>query len=744
MYLTLATVVLALCVSVALTTFYISYARLIDQRVHGEQDQSAPRLMARPVEIRQGQILSSQELVDQLHAMGYTRRPRVAVPGDFTIGRDAVALMPLGGDVPGETVRVVFARAAHVGHLEVLGRGAPARLTLEAPLITSLASEDRQKQLKVSLDQAPAHVWQAILAIEDRRFYDHPGVDPIGILGALRTNVWGNRPYLVGASTLTQQLVKNFFLTPEKTIRRKLLEQLMAVILERRLSKDEILELYMNEVYLGQRGSFAIHGVGQAARLFFGKHVGNLTLGEAATIAGVIQAPQPHSPFNSIERARERRDVVLLAMAEVGYIPAEAARAARSEPITVATGALETQAPYFVDLVTLRVKAQYPGLLRAPGRHEIHTTLDLHLQRTAQRAVRDGLKRIDRLRARHSPHAPAEAALIAVDPRTGDILAMVGGRSYDRSQFNRATGASRQPGSVFKPFVYLAAFEQAVTSGRTDLTPASVIADEPTSFAFGEETWSPRNYLSIYDGAITLRQALARSRNIPAVKLAETAGFDRVAALWSRIGAGTPPQPYPSIALGVFEATPLDIATAYTVFPTYGLVRPLRTFTRVTGPGDELRPARPEPTRVARPDTTFLVTNMMRSVLDEGTGAAARRAGFDADAAGKSGTTNDLRDAWFVGFTPDLLAVVWVGVDDNDPLHLSGTEAALPIWTTFIKPALSGRPGAGFEPPEGVGFVEIDPATGKVALGGCPHTIREAFLYGTEPLEPCPLHVSSQ
>jgi penicillin-binding protein 1B len=375
----------------------------------------------------------------------------------------------------------------------------------------------------------------------------------------------------------------------------------------------------------------------------------------------------------------------------------------------------------------------------ATGAIDVYSTVDLHLQRLAHEAIRDGLARVDELLAKRRRQR-AQAALIAIDPRTGEILALVGGRTYNQSQFNRATSAKRQPGSVFKPFVYLARFEGARADGLTDVTPASLVLDEPTSFSVNEQPWTPGNYEGEYDGEITLRRALALSRNIATIKVAESAGYDKVAALWRRIGAGTPPRPYPSIALGVFEATPYEIAMAFTIFPGGGVLRPLRSVSRLVRDGKDLPVQTPKARTIARRDTTFLVTNMMRSVINEGTGASARAAGFALDAAGKSGTTNDLRDAWFVGFTPELLTVVWVGLDDNQPLGLSGTQAALPIWTTFMKRALAGHPSTGFGAPEGIVFADIDRDTGKIAAGGCPRTFREAFLEGTEPGEICHLH----
>jgi penicillin-binding protein 1B len=317
---------------------------------------------------------------------------------------------------------------------------------------------------------------------------------------------------------------------------------------------------------------------------------------------------------------------------------------------------------------------------------------------------------------------------------------MVGGRSYNQSQYDRATAARRQPGSVFKPFVYLAAFERAREEGRTDVTAATVMPDEPTTFSFNDQSWEPGNYDGEFDGPVTLRRALALSRNIVAVKVAEAAGFDHVAALWRKVGAGTPPRPYPSIALGVFEATPFEIASAYTIFPNGGTLRPLVALKRLVSGGRDLKVKTTATREVADKDSTFLVTNMMRSVINEGTGAGARAAGFALDAAGKSGTTNDLRDAWFVGFTPELLTVVWVGLDDNQPLGLSGTQAALPIWTAFMLRALAGHPNLPFEAPEGIAFVDIDRDTGFLATPACPRTFNEGFAEGTQPTQLCPLH----
>jgi penicillin-binding protein 1B len=748
--------------------YYVSFARLLDARLHGERERVFPRVFARPLELRRGQSMTERQLVDRLNDLGYAQRAQIEKPGEFAIGQGAVALMPRVPNTKGQIVRVVFQRPTaadvksaarrtpvrvpdRVQRLE-LGTKPSERLTLDAPLLTAIINGEREKRRPVALAAIPDRMVQAVLSIEDRRFYNHPGVDPIGVLGAIFSYATGRRAQMAGGSTITQQLVRNVFLPQlrgitlqqarARSLQRKLVEIWVSLVLTSRASKPEILEMYLNDIPLGQRGSFAIAGVPEAARLFFGKDISNVTLAEAATIAGVIQAPGALSPFTNPVRCKERRNVVLEAMIDAGYITHDIADRASHEPLVVVQRALEAEAPYFVDYVGQTLDEQYPGLTtKTTQAVEVYTTLDLHLQRLAQDAVRDGLTRVDELLSRRRRRGKAEAALISVDPRTGDILAFVGGRSYNQSQYDRAILSRRQPGSVFKPFVYLTAFEEARDQGRTDVTPASIVNDEPETFEFDDQVWTPENYEKEYDGPITFRHALAHSRNLATIHVAQAAGYDHVAALWKKLAVGNPPKAYPSIALGVFEATPYEIATAYTLFPNGGVVRPLRHIGHITSGGKDVTKKSPAEGRVvARPDTTFLVTNMMRSVLNEGTGAGARSAGFTLDAAGKTGTTNDLRDAWFVGFTPELLTVVWVGFDDNQPVGLSGSQAALPIWTQFMKAALAGHADTRFEAPEGITFVEIDPETGKLATPACPKRFNEAFVAGTEPTQACDLH----
>src|SRR3954469_13079781 len=654
---------------------YVRFAHLIDARLHGERETVFPRILARPLELRRGQSLTERQLIDRLNDLGYAHRDHVEKPGEFAIGNGAVAIMPRAPELKRQVVRVVFQRPApevknasrrqpptkppdRVQRLE-LGTKPSERLMLDAPVLTALNGGEREKRRPVALAAIPERMQQAVLSIEDRRFYEHPGVDPIGILGAALSNLRGRHGYTSGGSTITQQVARNVFLPKmfpgmtlkdarEKSIRRKLLEVWVSLIITTRASKDAILEMYLNDMTLGQRGSFGIVGVPEASRLFFGKDVSNVTLAEAATIAGVYQSPSALSPFNNPERCKERRNVVLQAMVDAGYVEQEAADRAIHEPLLVVQRALEAEAPYFVDFVGQTLAEQYPGLTTTTTQAvDVYTTIDLHLQRKAQDAVRDGLTQVDSLLSKRK-RGKAEAALIAVDPRTGEILAFVGGRSYNQSQYNRAIVSRRQPGSVFKPFVFLAAFEHALAQGRTDVTPASITNDEQETFEFDDQVWTPENYEHEYDGPITFRRALAHSRNLGTIHVAQSAGYDNIAALWKKLGVGNAPKAYPSIALGVFEATPYEIATAYTLFPNGGAIRPLKHLMRVTvGGKDKTKKPKGGLRQIARADTTYLVTDMLRDVLTEGTAAAARGMGFTLGAAGKTGTTNDQRDAWF-------------------------------------------------------------------------------------------------
>ena len=524
----------------------------------------------------------------------------------------------------------------------------------------------------------------------------------------------------------------------------------MATVLDARYSKDDILEAYLNEIYLGQRGGIAITGVGEAARYYFGKEVPDLDLAESATLAGMIRAPNAYSPFRSRERTRQRRDLVLRLMREEGVIDAAALRSATAEPVTPSTRIEErTRAPHFLDFVKAELAEQYGRQLQTEGL-QVYTTLDVDLQQAAQRSITRGLEGLEKTYKRlasASREAPLQGALIVVEPQTGSVRALVGGRDYSVSQFNRVTQAHRQPGSLFKPFVYLAAF------ARRDLDPpltaSTILIDSPITVEWGqlteEERWTPRNYDNDYRGPMTAREALEKSINIPTVRVSLRAGIPFVLAAARDAGIASRLRGFPSVALGAFEISPMEIAGAYGAFANSGVrVAPNAIVGVTTGDGRVLdrKMAALEPALPA--DAVFIVNSILRGAVDRGTGAAARSKGLTGVLAGKTGTTNDGRDAWFVGYSPRFLAVVWVGYDDNRGLNLSGSQAAVPIFADFSRSLPAQYFADAFPVPSDIVTAEIDPDTGFLATPACPRRITEVFIEGTAPASSCYVHGGGQ
>ena len=731
---------------------YMRFSVLVEQRLTGEKGRLPSRVFSRPLVLRPGLVLAPEGLVKLLNGLRYAHREGAPVEaGQFSVSEAGVALFPRPVDSGAQEPLLLSFATDKQGVTRVkdirgdAGRKRYAEQALEPELVTYLFDEDREKRRRVGYEELPDHLLKAVLAIEDRRFFSHPGLDPIRLVAAAIRNLRSESALPHGGSTITQQLCKNFFLTPERSYRRKAQEALLAFVLERRATKQEILELYLNDVYLGQSGSFSVNGVGEAARIYFRKDVANLTLPEAALLAGMIQAPNPYNPFRHEKRATQRRNEVIRAMEDAGFIDAATRDASLAAPLLVEAPAVDTaDAPYFVDLVRQQLAQRYDPKDLTTQNLSVYTSLDLHLQGLGQQALERGLAKVQEAIKKRTT-VPVQGSLIALEPASGKVVALVGGRSYGRSQYNRVMQSRRQPGSTFKPFVYLAAFEATFDDpSLPPITPATVVEDTPSVFFYEDKEYIPTNYEDEYHGLVTLRRALAMSMNVATVKVAEMVGYPRVADVWSKkLGIGAPIQPYPAIALGSFEATPFEMATAYNVLANDGLKVEPFTIQRVADDKgrvlEQHRAAVPE--RVVRQESAFLVVDMLKSVLNEGTAAGARGMGFTAEAAGKTGTTNDYRDAWFAGFTPDLLCVVWVGFDDNTPVGLSGTRAALPIWADFMKAALGGRKPTPFPaPPEGIVFVDVDKDTGLLARPGCPKTRAEAFVAGTEPREPCGAH----
>jgi penicillin-binding protein 1B len=720
--------------------YYLKFSVMVEKRLQGERFLMPSRIYAKPLKLREGLPLTQAGLVKTLNGLKYEQTSGgTPVAGAFLLADKSLVFRPRPmADAAEEALAVIFDKD-HIKEIRgVASKKKYPSQTLEPELITYLFDDSREKRRMVRYEELPDPLIKAVLAIEDRRFFSHPGLDPFRLASAIVRNVRTESTTMHGASTITQQLCKNFFLTPERTFRRKAQEAILAFVLERRAEKKDILELYLNEVYLGQAGSFSINGMGEAARMYYHKDVGNLTLSEGALLAGMIQSPNPYNPYRHPQRATERRNQVIRAMNDAGFIDEPTMTAALEEPLLVQSSTMDTtEAPYFIDLVRTQLGQHYEAKDLTTQNLAIHTTLDLQLQGLAQKAVENGLDNVAKLMKRKDDKQP-QACLIAIEPTTGNLVALVGGRSYGSSQYNRVTQARRQPGSTFKPFVYLTAFEAFFDDpALPPITPATVVEDSPAVFFYEDKEYIPQNYEDKYLGYVTLRKALANSLNVATVKVAEMVGYDRVADLWSKkLKIGAPIKPYPALALGAFEATPYEMATAYNVLANGGLkVDPVTVLQVDNENGQALEQHQPsQPERVVHEASAFLVTNMLRSVLNEGTAASARAMDFRPDAAGKTGTTNDLRDAWFAGYTPDLLCIVWVGFDDNTPIGFSGARVALPIWVEFMKGALSGLKTRSFPvPEEHVVFVDIDRESGQTPSAVTKRILSESFIAGTEP-----------
>ena len=613
---------------------------------------------------------------------------------------------------------------------------------LEGEVLASGADRRGEDFRPVRLADVPLNMINAILAAEDHRFFEHAGLDVRGLVRAAWTNIRAGR-VTQGGSTITQQLVKNRLVGPRRTFGRKLREAWLAAVVEWRYPKEQILEAYLNEMYLGQRGSQAIRGVSSAARAYFGKETHQLTLAESALLAGMARAPNSYSPAVNSERARQRRDVVLARMHELGRIGGGDYAQARREPVRVQPSVRAAQgAPYFVDYVEQEIEQRLPDLNGGARGARIYTTLDLPLQRFAETALTRGLERLEasQPRLRRSDRSERlQAALIALDPATGHVVALVGGRDYQVSQFNRALLAHRQPGSAFKPFVYLAALRER--RGAVAFTPASFVDDSPLTLDVDGTPWSPRNYDDRYEGRVTVRRALERSLNAATVRIAQEIGLPAVVESARELGISSPLRQVPAMALGAFEVTPIELAGAYLPFAnggfTAGDVTGVRAASESDGSPFALREA--APAAVISPAEAYLMTSLLEGVMASGTGASARTLGLGSVVSGKTGTTNDGRDAWFVGYTPTLVALVWVGFDAGEAHGLSGAQAALPIWADFMRQALDAYPAPTFAVPAGVTVTSIDPGNGKLATRYCPVSTREVFLQGTEP-PPCNEH----
>jgi penicillin-binding protein 1B len=722
--LTIATTISLVAAIAFLIYSYLSYSRIVDARLANGYLTSRAGIYAAPRMLHTGQTLSRDSLIALLRRAGYLESEASDVwSGSFRAEENSVSIHPRrsSAGMDAVDVRVVFDKNNRIAEIRDEGGVRLDAYRLEPEVLTTDVSMKTGQRPTLAYSDIPPVLAHAILSIEDHRFFEHRGLDLFGIGRALLRNA-GDQEIGQGGSTITQQLVKNTYLSPERTLSRKFAEAMLAFTLERRLSKEDIFALYCNEVYLGQRGSLAVRGVGQAARVFFGKDLKDLSLAEAATVAGMIQSPNRYAPDRHEEAATSRRNTVLGTMVRDGAITLAEAAAAAREPLRVAPleGVDESLAPYFVDYVNRTVESELETADKPDERGlRIYTTIDLDLQELAETALRHQLERLDKIYQGRG--VTPQAALVALDPQTGSVLAMVGGRDYAQSQLNRATDAQRQPGSAFKPIVYAAALESGIS-------PLSMYEDAPRAFVYDRRAvYRPENYGGGYSMQdVMMRTGLVRSLNVVTVDVAMQTGLERVARLAESFGLPRP-APYPSLALGTTEATPLKMAAAYTAFVNNGeRVEPRVVLHAANAEGTEVLGQVREARQVVKPTTAYMITDMLADVIDHGTARAARGAVRRTAIAGKTGTS---RDGWFVGYTPNLVCAVWIGFDDNKQLGLTGAEAALPAWTEFVRGAVELRPelgGEAFTRPAGITTIEIDPETGLRATPACPQRERIA------------------
>ena len=752
----LSCMVLGVCV---LSICYFKYQSIVDDRLaSGPIFANVAQIYAAPREVRVGQRLTVLFIAQELRTAGYNTNPQL---GTFTLSGNSIRIKPGPGSYHSpDGATIATGQSADTGTSSgpvvqsiTAENGAPlAAYQLEPQLITALSGENRTKRRLVTYGEIPPNMVQAVLAIEDRRFFEHGGINYVRIAKcAVEDTLTGHKE--CGGSTLTMQLARGFFLSPEKKFTRKLIEIMITFQLEARFNKQQIFEMYANEINIGQRGSFGINGFGEAAESFFGKDLRQLDLAECALIAGLIQNPSWRNPYRHPDRAMERRNLVLDSMVETGAITQSEADRAKAEPLRLAAPNIDAaEAPYFVDLVHDQLSQRVGDQELGHDALRIYTSLDPELQRAASDAVEAGMKNVDDMvRKLHkktdSNILYPQVALVALNPHTGQILALVGGRNYGVSQLNHAT-AERPTGSIFKPFVYAAAYNTSLNGmdlgGNGIFTALTRLNDDPHTFMFDGKPYDPGNFeKGEYPGMVTAAQAIAHSLNIATIGLAEQIGYENVAAL-ARTAGITNARGTPSVAIGTYNATPIDMAGAYTVFANNGVhLKPWMLASVRNANGDIVADFAPEAKQVMDPRAAYLTQSLLEFTANYGTASAVRAHGFSAPAAGKTGTEHD---AWFAGYSSNLLCIIWVGNDDyTDISHglthrLQGADTAAPIWAEFMNRAIKLPQYSdmhSFSPTDGVQLVRIDKNTWLPADDSCPEDYNLAFLDGTVPASTC-------
>lgn len=738
---------LAAALIVLSVTSFLYVDRRIKRILSNPHAESPPAVYAEPYFLANGTAIAEQALRSELQNRRYRETTNTpSNPGEYKFSNDSVEIINRDFVHPdGQTRQTAHVIYSLSDQSVKAADGSPMQgFWLEPEVVSYLGVGEFRASKDKSFDEIPKHIKQAFLAIEDERFYSHHGLDFFGIARAIVKNIMALH-IVEGGSTITQQLAKNILFTSQRSITRKFLEIPAAISLESRLTKDEIFERYLNEIYMGQEGSVAIHGIAEGAATFFGKKLEELTLAESALLAGLVKAPIGYSPRRHPERAQKRRNLVLDKMAQLELITAEQAKRAKQEKLTIIQEVLhERNAPHYVAALT-QTLAQDLGLDQAGLTGiSIYTGIRSNYQHCAEEAVSWGLKRLEAAHAKlKSKPASLEASLLAIEPFSGKVRAWVGGRDYSHNQFDHVVQAKRQIGSTMKPFVYLTALDERLNDYKV-ATPLTILPDEPMKISLvTRNSWVPENYDHKYDGDMTLRFALENSRNLPTVYLAQRVGIDAVwrTAMRFKI-APTLPQ-VPALALGAADTNLISLVAAYGALANGGIyVAPRIYLSAVSEAGEVVSTSPVEETRIVDEAPVYVLTNILQGVIERGTAKSIREMGYTGQAAGKTGTSNDTRDAWFIGFTPNLTVGVWLGFDDNSKTGLSGGQGAAPIWAKFMQCVDPYLAPSDFVPPQGVTFTDVDIQTGERATEACPQSsvTKEVFVRGTEPRSFCHTH----
>jgi penicillin-binding protein 1B len=746
----LVTITCLLIAAVLFGYFYLKYQRIVDDRLaSGPIFANVSQIYAAPREVRTGQKLTAASIARDLRQAGYNANSQL---GTFQLTGDDIRIKPGPQSYHATDGATINTAGGEVQSITAENGVALRGYSLEPQLITSLSEDkNRTKRRLVTYKEIPPRLVQAVTSIEDRDFFNHGGIN------YLRTIKCGFQDILshhmsCGGSTLTQQLARSFFLTPEKRLTRKAREVFITFQLEARFNKQQIFEMYANQMNLGHIGSYEINGFGEAAQAFFGKPLNQLDTADDALLAGLLQNPSRRNPYRHPEAAMERRNLVLDSMVDTGAITASEAARFKAEPLHLTTPNVEaSEAPYFVDLVHDQIVQRIGDQDASHQSLRIYTSLDPDLQRAASEAVNATIQVVDEIvRKQHktpkggtpTPVTYPQVSLVAIDPHTGQVLALVGGRNYSVSQLDHAI-SNRPTGSIFKPFVYATAYNTSLNGTSLGeggvFTALTQLNDDSQDFGSNDQPYTPGNFeRGEYPGMVTAATAIEHSLNIATIALAQKVGYENVAAL-ARSAGITSARATPSVAIGTYSATPLDMAGAYTVFANGGVhINPWFLASVRNTNGDIVADYAPQAKQILDPRTAYLTQSLLEGVMARGTAAAVRARGFTAPAAGKTGTSHD---AWFAGYTSNLLCIVWVGNDDYTDIKIEGAHAAAPIWADFMKRAIQlpqysdVKP---FTPPAGVTSARIDRNTNLLVDSTCPYnSFYAAFLDGTAPQNTC-------